>query len=141
MRARLKIALFSAMALGMRAWPTISVTNACRVGLSTTVASPSPKASAKTCQMRTAPVSASTPRIRASSPIAVWVIIRMRRLGYRSATAPPQGLASMGRNCSPVATPSAVPLPWVSWSTSQSWATRCIQVPLLEMTWPVANSR
>ena len=46
MRARLKIALFSAMALGMSAWPTISVTNACRVGLSTTVARPSPKASA-----------------------------------------------------------------------------------------------
>ena len=37
--------------------------------------------------------------------------------------------------------PSAVPLPWVSCRTSQSWATRCIQVPLLETTWPVANSR
>ena len=47
----------------------------------------------------------------------------------------------MGRNCSPVAMPSAVPLPWVSSRTSQSWATRCIQVPVLETTWPLANSR
>ena len=37
--------------------------------------------------------------------------------------------------------PSAVPLPWVRLSTSQSWAIRCIQVPVLETTWPVANSR
>ncbi len=45
-RARLKMALFSAIALGMSVRPTISVTKACRVGLSTTVASPSPSASA-----------------------------------------------------------------------------------------------
>ncbi len=45
-RARLKMALFSAMALGISVWPTISVTNACLVGLSTRVARPSPKASA-----------------------------------------------------------------------------------------------
>jgi hypothetical protein len=37
--------------------------------------------------------------------------------------------------------PSAVPLPWVNSRTSQSWATRCIQVPLLETTWPIAKSR
>ena len=37
--------------------------------------------------------------------------------------------------------PSAVPLPWVNSRTSQSCATRCIQVPLLEITWPVAKSR
>ena len=37
--------------------------------------------------------------------------------------------------------PSAVPLLWVSSSTSQSWATRCIQLPVLETTCPVANSR
>ena len=80
-RARLKIALLRAMALGMSPVPTISVTNACRVGLSTSVARPSPKASAYTCQMRTDPVTASTPRVSASSPIAVWVSIRMRRLG------------------------------------------------------------
>ena len=87
-------------------------------------------------------VSASTPRIRASAPIAAWVTIRIRRLEYRSAIIPPHRLnSSIGRNCSPVVMPSAVPLPWVSSSTSQSCATRCIQVPVLEITWPVANSR
>ena len=80
-RARLKMALFSAMAFGMSARPTISVTNAWRVGLSTTVARPSPKASANTCQIRTAPVTASSPRMKASRPMTVWVSIRMRRLG------------------------------------------------------------
>jgi hypothetical protein len=34
-----------------------------------------------------------------------------------------------------------VPLLWVSSSTSQSWATRCIQLPVLETIWPDANSR
>ncbi len=29
----------------------------------------------------------------------------------------------------------------VSERTSQSWAMRCIQVPVLETTWPVAKSR
>jgi hypothetical protein len=33
--------------------------------------------------------------------------------------------------------PIAAPLP-VSWSTSQSWAMRCIQVPVLETTLPAA---
>ena len=35
--------------------------------------------------------------------------------------------------------PTSVVLPMMV-RTSQSWATRCIQVPVLEMTWPVANS-
>ena len=37
--------------------------------------------------------------------------------------------------------PSAVPLLWVSWRTSQSWATRCIQVPTFDTTAPDAYSR
>ncbi len=37
--------------------------------------------------------------------------------------------------------PSAVPLPCDTSSTSQSWAVRCIQVPLLDTTWPAAKSR
>jgi hypothetical protein len=44
-RARLKMALLSAIALGMSRCPTISVTKVCRVGLSTTVTSPSANAS------------------------------------------------------------------------------------------------
>ena len=79
-RARLNTALFSAMALAMPSRPTISTAKACRVGLSTTVARPSPNASAYTCQIATVPVSASTPRIRASAPIDAWVTIRIRRL-------------------------------------------------------------
>jgi hypothetical protein len=30
---------------------------------------------------------------------------------------------------------------WVSSSTSQSWATRCIQLPVFETTWPAAKRR
>ena len=37
--------------------------------------------------------------------------------------------------------PIAVPLFAVSCRTSQSWATRCIQVPTLETTLPAAYSR
>jgi hypothetical protein len=32
--------------------------------------------------------------------------------------------------------PSSVPLLPGSWSTSQSWATRCIQVPVFDTTLP-----
>ena len=49
-RAPLNVALFSAIAFGRSRLPTISITNACRVGLSTTVATPRPKASRYTCQ-------------------------------------------------------------------------------------------
>jgi len=58
-RARLKIALFSAIAFGKSARPTISTTNVCLVGLSTAVASPRANASAYTCTIRTVPVTAS----------------------------------------------------------------------------------
>jgi hypothetical protein len=38
--------------------------------------------------------------------------------------------------------PTAEALWWVSWvSTSQSWAVRCIQVPMLETSAPAAQSR
>ena len=80
-RARLKAALFSAMAFAIPSRPTISATNVCRVGLSTTATMPSANASRYTCQTATAPVSASTPRMSASAPIAAWVANRMRRLG------------------------------------------------------------
>src|ERR1700755_1484534 len=46
----------------------------------------------------------------------------------------------VGRNCRAVVTPTAVALP-VRLSTSQSWAIRCTQVPVLENSWPVANNR
>ncbi len=133
--ARLKTALLRAMALAIPPRPTISATNVCLVGLSTTVIRPSAKARMYTCQICTLPVSASTPSSSARPPIRAWVTISSMRLEYRSAKAPPQRLnRSSGRNCRPVVIPSAAPLLCVSSSTSQSWATRCIQVPVLEMT-------
>ena len=78
--ARLNVALFSAMAFAMPSLPTISATNVCRVGLSTTATRPSAKASRYTCQTATTPVSASTPRMSASIPMIAWVTSRMFRL-------------------------------------------------------------
>src|ERR1700759_1021031 len=46
----------------------------------------------------------------------------------------------VGRNCSAVVTPTAVALP-VRLRTSQSWAIRCTQVPVLENSCPVVNKR
>ena len=60
-------------------------------------------------------------------------------MGNRSAMTPAYGeRSSTGRNCSPVVMPRAVPLPSVRRSTSQSWATRCIQVPVLDTRLPSA---
>ena len=44
--------------------------------------------------------------------------------------------SSRGRNCRAVTSPSAVPLP-VSFSTSQAWATFCMNEPAIEIDWPV----
>jgi hypothetical protein len=71
----------------------------------------------------------------------VCVTAMTRRLGNRSPTTPAYAENSrMGRNCSPVVMPRAAGLP-VSTRISQSWATRCIQVPTLETTAPLAKSR
>ena len=47
----------------------------------------------------------------------------------------------MGSNWQAVVTPTASPEPPDSSSTSQSWATRCIQVPTLETKAPPAYVR
>ena len=76
---------------------------------------------------------ASRPSTVAQRASQDWVMIRMRRLSKRSAISPPYALSSsIGRNCRPVVMPMATPDPPESSSTSQSWATRCIQVPMLE---------
>lgn len=61
----------------------------------------------------------------------------------RSATAPTKGISTIGGpNWSAITTPTAVPLCWVNWvSTSQSWAMRCIHVPMLETNEPAAQTR
>ena len=74
--------------------------------------------------------------------ITAWVTWSSRCLGNRSAMRPAYGeSSSAGRNCSPVVMPSAVPSLTASSTTSQSWATRCIQVPVFETTPPVAYRR
>ena len=129
------------IALASWAGPTISLAKDCRVGLSTAVTSPRAKATTYTCQAVTTWVrvsAASTPAITAS---ADWVTSSTPRLGQRSAIMPPNRPNSrVGRNCRAVVTPTAVALP-VRLSTSQSWAMRCTQVPVLENSWPVANNR
>ncbi len=70
--------------------------------------------------------------------MAACVNRRTVRLGTRSATTPAIGENSRtGSSWRPVVMPSAVPL-WVSCRISQSCATRCIHVPMLETKAPIA---
>ena len=66
----------------------------------------------------------------------------MTRLENRSAMTPAYGdSTSTGRNCRPVVMPSWVPPVPGRLSTSQSCATRCIHVPVLDTTLPARYSR
>ena len=78
-----------------------------------------------------------------TSACATWVYISSVRLGMRSASDPAYGASTaIGRNCSPVTMPSAVEELFVRMvRTSQSWATRAIQVPTFEIRPPVQKSR
>jgi hypothetical protein len=87
------------------------------------------------------PVVTSTPSTSASRPETVCVANRSLRLENRPAMTPPYGAAtSMGRNCSAVTVPSAVPDP-VRRSTSQDCATACIQLPDSEIACPMKYNR
>jgi hypothetical protein len=87
-------------------------------------------------------VIASTPRAAAQIASQPWVILRMSRLSKRSAITPPYAEStSIGRNCRAVVIPTAIPEPPDSSRTSQSWATRCIQVPMLETNDPASVIR
>ncbi len=142
MRARLNEALLRPTALVSSCGSTISLTKDCRAGASKAVPTPKTKASTYTCQGSATPVTASTPSRSAGAAIITWVTWSRRRLGNRSATSPAYGeSSSIGRNWRPVVMPRAVPLLAVSWRTSQSWATRCIQVPVFDTTPPAAYSR
>ena len=84
------------------------------------------------------PVTASRPSSSDATAIIAWVTWSSRRLGKRSAMTPAYGESSRtGRNCRPVVMPSSVPLRG-QLRTSQSWATRCIQVPVFD-TMPPAR--
>ena len=88
--------------------------------------------------MTATPVTASRPSTAAQSANQPWVILRMSRLSKRSAITPPYAdSTSIGRNCRAVVIPTATPEPPDSSRTNQSWATRCIQVPMLETNEPL----
>src|SRR6478735_1736844 len=76
-----KLPELSPTALRTRLFGTISLTNVCRAGLSTTVARPNPSAIKYTCQTCTRPASVSTVSSAARPPITDWVIISSRCLG------------------------------------------------------------
>ena len=69
--------------------PTISSMNDWRAGFSNALFRPRSAARRPICQTCTSPVTVSTPRISACTPIAVWSAIVSRRLSTRSATTPP----------------------------------------------------
>ena len=128
---------FSATALTTRPGPTISTTNAWRAGLSTATIVPRTSTRASTIQACTAPVSASANRVKAGTAIETCVTVNSRRLGIRSASRPPHAPnRRIGRNWSPAVRPTPTPDP-VNFSISHISATICIQLPLIEMTWPV----
>ena len=77
----------------------------------------------------------------ASTAATDWHSIRIFRFAKRSAIMPAHGPRnSEGRNCSATVIPTAVTEP-ESWSTSQSWAIRCIQMAITAMKWPIAKMR
>ena len=135
-RAAFMLTLFSVMALLTSSGPTSSSTKVRRAGVSTTATKPSPMATANTIQSCTAPVTVSSPSSSARDAAAIWVAISSLRVSKRSTTTPPSGPKKVtGRNWQAVTRPSSVLLP-VSCSTSQPWATVCIQVPASETAWP-----
>ncbi len=73
----------------------------------------------------------------------IWVVISTLRRSNRSAITPATGArSSTGANCRPVTIPTATPELSVSWvRTSQSWAMRCIQVPVFDTRAPVTHKR
>ena len=63
------------------------------------------------------------------------------RLDIRSASSPPQAPNSrIGRNCRPAVSPTDTPDP-VSFTISHISPTICIQLPVIEITWPVKYLR
>jgi hypothetical protein len=69
--------------------PTSSSMNDCRAGFSKALLRPSSTARSPISHTRIAPVTVSTPRMRAWTPIALCSAIIMRRLSIRSAITPP----------------------------------------------------
>ncbi len=140
-RAMLKSDEFSAMAFGRSSRPTISTTNACRVGMSSELVRPSNAARTSTCQICTWPLATSAQSRTACSIANDCVNKSTLRLGRRSARTPPKRDRSItGKNCSAPTTPSNHAL-WVNSRTSHACPIDCIQVPINEISWPNQKRR
>ena len=121
--------------------PTISSTNACCAGSSTTVTNPSATASANTIHTCTTPVSTISHSTTASTAASDCVTSSTLRRSKRSATAPPHSPNnSTGRNRNANVAPTAAPLR-VSVSTSHASAMVCIQPPMWETRSPAKYRR
>ena len=73
--------------------------------------------------------------------ITAWTTISVGRFGSVSARMPansPKIITGMNWAAATIPSQSGS---WVSWSTSQAWATCCIHVPTSEIAWPAKNSR
>ena len=142
MRAVWTTTEFSATALTTRSCPTSSITNDWRAGLS--IASTEPRASTSAKHhpaARRAPVATSAHSVSAGSAISACVYWSRRRFGTRSASRPPQAPnSSIGRNCRAAVRPTQTPEP-VSCTISHISATICIQLPVIETTWPAKYRR
>ena len=102
---------------------------------------PRPSASAKTIHSSTRSSSVSTASAVASRALTAWVAMTVRRRSQRSTRTPPiNPNSSVGSACRAVAMPTATAESDSS-RTSQSCATRCIQVPMTLTAWPAKNVR
>ncbi len=102
---------------------------------------PRTNTSASTIHTVTLPEAVSAHSASAGRAISVWVIASSLRLETRSASTPPHAPAnSIGVNCSAAVSPTAVALS-VRRRTSHISPTVCIQLPLIETTWPVKYRR
>ena len=127
--------------MGTSSETTISVTNERRTGLSNASRTP-PTAATPYRAPRFGwgwKARAASTNDWAISPI--WVTVSRRFLSTRSATRPANGEKSrIGPNWQAVSRPTARPLE-VRLSTSSVSATMVSQLPVLEMSWPMKNSR
>ena len=86
-------------------------------------------------------MSATTAIVDARNICVNWVPITVRQESSRSTTTPATMLKRVnGMNWQSARIPTATG-EWVSERTSHACATRCIQVPMFEITWPVKNRR
>ena len=142
-RAMLNDAEFRATAFDACSRLTISVTIACRAGLSIAFAMPTPRAMTSMIGRVIRPVSSSVPISTDSSARAVCVTSSSFCRSKRSAIQPETPAStSGGPNWQAIVNPTAVASWFVSSvSTTQSCAVDCIQVPTFDTSAPANHMR